>query len=57
MKSADALQEFERFLKSRGMSVDTLSARDGINAMIEFYRNTRADDCEASMFCATATLC
>jgi len=45
MKSADALHEFERFLKSRGASVNSVSVPDGIDAMIEFYRDTRADDC------------
>ena len=45
MKSPDALEEFERFLKSRGPSLETLSVRDGFDTMIEFYRNTRADDC------------
>lgn len=45
MKSSDALKEFERFLKSRGANVDTLSVRDGIDAMIDFYQTVRADDC------------
>jgi hypothetical protein len=45
MKSPDALQELERMLKSRGASVDKLSVRDGVDAMLEFYRTTRVDDC------------
>ncbi len=45
MKSGDALQEFNDLLKARGMNAATLSVLDGIEAMIEFYRSTRADDC------------
>lgn len=45
MKSANALREFTRFLKTRGTSADKVSVRDGIDAMIEFYRSIRADDC------------
>ncbi len=45
MKSADALHEFERFLEARGASIGNLSVRDGIDAMIHFYRTVRADDC------------
>jgi hypothetical protein len=46
MKSGDALQEFNRMLKARGLSIATASASDGIDAMFDFYRATRADDCE-----------
>jgi len=46
MKAADALDEFKHFLKARGANVDALSVRQGIDAMIEFYRSTRADDCD-----------
>jgi hypothetical protein len=46
MKSADALHEFKRFLKKGGANVEALSVRQGIDAMIEFYRSTRADDCD-----------
>jgi hypothetical protein len=45
MRSADALHELERLLASRGTSITTVSVRDGIDAMIEFYREVRADDC------------
>jgi hypothetical protein len=45
MKSAKALRVFERMLESRGASLDTLSVREGMEAMFEFYRTTRADDC------------
>jgi hypothetical protein len=46
MTSADALEELKRFLKSRSASLDTLSVRDGIDAMIDFYRTVRTDDCD-----------
>jgi hypothetical protein len=45
MKSHDALHQLERLLAARGMRVDTLSVTDGIEAMLEFYRSVRADDC------------
>jgi hypothetical protein len=45
MKSSDALHEFERMLKARGRSIDSLSASDGVEAMLDFYRTIRADDC------------
>lgn len=45
MKSGDALHEFEHLLKTRGLTVDKLSVADGIDAMFDFYRNERADDC------------
>ncbi|MEO8552168.1 MAG: hypothetical protein ABI678_19455, partial [Kofleriaceae bacterium] len=45
MTSGDALGEFERLLAARGLAVATLSLRDGIAAMLDFYRTVRADDC------------
>ena len=45
MKSDEALHAFERMLESRGASIDKLSVRDGMEAMFEFYRIIRADDC------------
>lgn len=45
MKSADALHEFTRQLAARGTMASNVSVRDGIDAMLEFYRSTRADDC------------
>lgn len=45
MKSGDAMHEFERLLHARGASIDKLSVCDGVDAMIEFYRTIRADDC------------
>lgn len=46
MRSRDALQELNRLLEARGTTVAQLSVDDGIDAMLEFYRSTRADDCE-----------
>ena len=45
MKSGDALREFTTLLEARGTSAEALSVRDGIDAMLDFYRSTRADDC------------
>jgi hypothetical protein len=45
MKPGDALRELERLLKARGATSSKVSVRDGIEAMLDFYRNTRADDC------------
>jgi len=45
MRSVDALHEFQRFLAARGASVAGLSVPNGIEAMLEFYRSTRAKDC------------
>lgn len=45
MKARNALREFERLLEARGITSSEVSARDGIEAMLDFYRDTRADDC------------
>ena len=45
MKSGDGVHEFNRALAARGMSVASVSVRDGVDAMLAFYRNTRVDDC------------
>lgn len=45
MKSGDALSEFNRMLTTRGTSAEVVSVRDGIEAMLDFYGSTRADDC------------
>ena len=45
MKSRDALKQFRRLLAGRGGDASKLSVRDGIEAMLEFYRTERADDC------------
>lgn len=45
MKSGDALKEFHGFLQARGMGAAKLSVDEGIDAMIDFYRSARADDC------------
>ena len=45
MKSRDALKRFRSFLAARGADVAKLSVREGIEAMLEFYRTERADDC------------
>lgn len=45
MMSADALSEFTRQLTARGATAEVVSVRDGIDAMLDFYRSTRADDC------------
>ena len=45
MKSGDALQEFDRFLQTRGLSATNLTVNEGIDAMFDFYRSTRAEDC------------
>jgi hypothetical protein len=44
MKSGDALREFKRLLEARSTKSE-VSVPVGIDAMIDFYRNTRADDC------------
>jgi hypothetical protein len=45
MNSRNALHELDRLLGARELSVDKLSVSDGIDAMLDFYRSTRADDC------------
>lgn len=45
MKSSDALKRFNQLLAARGTEIANLSVRDGIEAMLAFYRNERADDC------------
>jgi hypothetical protein len=45
MKSGDALREFHRLLTARGTSAEVVSVRDSIEAMFDFYRSTRAEDC------------
>lgn len=45
MKSGDALRDFTRLLTARGTRAEVISVRDGIEAMLDFYRSTRADDC------------
>jgi hypothetical protein len=45
MRSQDAREERERLLAVRGLAVAGLSVRDGIEAMLDFYRTVRADDC------------
>lgn len=44
-KPSAAREEFLRFLKSRGLRVSTLSLRAGADAMLDFYRNVRAEGC------------
>lgn len=46
MKSSDALHTFKRLLAARGTDAATLAVAQGFDAMFEFYRNERADDCE-----------
>lgn len=45
MKSRDAPKHFHRLLAARGQQLSTLSVREGIEAMLEFYRSERATDC------------
>lgn len=45
MTSRDALAEFAALVAARDLTVETLSVRVGIEAMLDFYRTTRADDC------------
>jgi hypothetical protein len=45
VKSDDALGAFNRLLKARNTSAAMVSVADGMEAMFELYRSTRADDC------------
>ena len=45
MKSSAALKRFRRLLATRTTDVSKQSVREGIEAMLEFYRTERADDC------------
>jgi hypothetical protein len=43
MKAQDAEREFRAFLMHRGTPFEALDAQDGLNAMMAFYREVRAD--------------
>jgi hypothetical protein len=40
----DAVQAFRAFLDGRGLNEATVSIRDGIGAMLDFYETVRASD-------------
>ena len=46
VRSIDARSTFERLLAARQHDLATLAVRDGVAAMLAFYRATRADDCD-----------
>lgn len=46
MRARKAKYEFKRFLKRQGNKVQALSPADGVDTMLEFYRDVRADDCD-----------
>lgn len=46
MKARRSLPTFLQLLKSRGQNPAQLTPAQGIDAMLAFYRATRADDCE-----------
>jgi hypothetical protein len=46
MKFANAEDTFRQFLEQRGKTIDELTPEHGIDAMMEFYRSVRADDCD-----------
>ena len=48
MKSKDAKKEFERHLAQRRARVAELTPAHGIDAMLSFYRDVRAADCNGS---------
>jgi hypothetical protein len=43
MKPQDAESEFRAFMLKRGLALKDLSARDGLDAMLAFYRAIRGD--------------
>jgi len=43
MNPKNALEAFRSFLETRGLSEEELSLKDGIQAMLDFYRDERAD--------------
>jgi hypothetical protein len=42
---ANAREEFQIFLNQKGLNEQALSLRDGIEAMLDFYRDMRANGC------------
>jgi hypothetical protein len=46
VKTERAKQEFQRFLQARGVDLKALSPSTGIDAMLAFYRDVRADGCD-----------
>ncbi len=48
MKSKHAKREFERHLASRGLEVSKLTPDQGVDAMLSFYRDVRAGDCNVA---------
>jgi len=41
----EALQAFRAFLNTRGLSESALTVRDGLEAMLDFYKDVRASGC------------
>ena len=46
MKTRDAKKQFLRVLKQRGLKLSSLSPNEGIDAMIAFYNDVRAEGCD-----------
>jgi hypothetical protein len=46
MNAIDALKEFTQFLQEQGKSIDVISSQDGIDCMLDFYTEVRADECD-----------
>ena len=45
MNPKHALETFRSFLAAKGLNEGSLSPKDGIQAMLDFYREVRADGC------------
>jgi hypothetical protein len=46
MKIADSKQTFMAHLQQSGMTLDSLTPDDGVDAMLQFYSDERADECK-----------
>jgi hypothetical protein len=45
MKPKTAKKEFERFIKESSKTRDALTPAEGIQLVLDFYRQVRAEDC------------
>ena len=46
MRPAQAKQKLEHLLETRGLRVEALGVAAGVDAMVAFYRDVRADGCD-----------
>lgn len=48
MLSHESKAEFERHLAHRGLTLSSMTPVGALHAMVNFYRDVRADDCDAA---------